>query len=54
MSREFEVLERIRDCENCVQMLDIYYSRNEDGKNVQNVVFEYCSESLEDVIQSHK
>lgn len=54
VSREFEVLERIRDCENCVQMLDIYYSRNEDGKNVQNVVFEYCSESLEDVIQSHK
>jgi protein kinase MCK1 len=54
VSREFEVLERIRDCKNCVQMLDIYYSRNEDGKNVQNVVFEYCSESLEDVIQTHK
>lgn len=35
-------------------MLDIYYSKNEEGKNVQNVVFEYCSESLEDVIQRHK
>jgi serine/threonine protein kinase len=43
VSREFEVLERLRDCENCIKMLDIYYSKNEEGKKVQNLVFEFCS-----------
>lgn len=31
-------------------MLDIYYSRSEDGKTAQNLVFEYCNKNLEDVI----
>jgi serine/threonine protein kinase len=35
-------------------MLDIYYSKTDDGKKVQNIVFEYCSENLEDVIQKAK
>jgi serine/threonine protein kinase len=35
-------------------MLDIYYSKNEDGKRVQNIVFEYCSTNLEEVIQKAK
>ncbi len=34
VSREFEVLEKLRTCENCIQMLDIYYSKNDDGKRV--------------------
>jgi len=34
VSREFEVLEKLRGCENCIQMLDIYYSKNEEGKKV--------------------
>lgn len=54
ISREFEVLEKLRQCENCIQMLDIYYSKGEDGKNIQNLVFEYCSQNLEDMIQKHK
>jgi glycogen synthase kinase 3 beta len=35
-------------------MLDIYYSKNEDGKRVQNIVFEFCSTNLEEVIQKAK
>lgn len=35
-------------------MLDIYYSRTEEGKRVQNIVFEYCSQNLEDVISKAK
>ena len=35
-------------------MLDIYYSRSEDGKTAQNLVFEYCNKNLEDVIQETK
>ena len=34
VSREFEVLEKLKGKEHCIQMLDIYYSRNEDGKKV--------------------
>lgn len=54
VSREFEVLERLRQCDNCIQMLDIYYSKNEEGKKVQNLVFEYCSQDLEEVIKKAK
>lgn len=43
MSREFEVLEKLKPCKNCIQLLDIYYSKNEEGKKVQNLIFEYCS-----------
>lgn len=32
VSREFEVLDRLRDCKNVIKMLDIYYSKNDEGK----------------------
>lgn len=48
------MLEKIRDCRNCIKMLDIYYTQMEDGKKVQNIVFEYCENNLEDVIQNAK
>lgn len=35
-------------------MLEIYYSRSEDKKTAQNLVFEYCKKNLEEVIQEHK
>jgi hypothetical protein len=35
-------------------MLDIYYSKTEEGKRVQNLVFEYCSQDLEEVIKRAK
>lgn len=35
-------------------MLDIFYSKSDDGKTAQNLVFEYCHKNLEDVIQQHK
>ena len=54
VSREFEVLEKLRSCDNCIQMLDIYYSKTEEGKRVQNLVFEYCSQDLEEVIKRAK
>ena len=54
VSREFEVLDRLRGCQNVVQLLNIYYSKNEEGKVVQNLVFEFCSQNLEEVIQMAK
>jgi len=32
VSREFEVLDKLKDCKNVVKMLDIYYSKNDEGK----------------------
>lgn len=32
VSREFEVLDRLRGCTNVIQLLDIYYSKNDEGK----------------------
>jgi len=32
VSREFEVLDKLKECKNVVRMLDIYYSRSDDGK----------------------
>lgn len=34
VSREFEVLEKLRGNQHCIQMLDIFYSCNDDGKKV--------------------
>lgn len=54
MSREFEVLDKLRDCKNVIKLFDIYYSKNEEGKTAQNLIFEYCKTNLEEVIQKHK
>ena len=48
------MLDRLRGCQNVVQLLNIYYSKNEEGKVVQNLVFEFCSQNLEEVIQNAK
>jgi len=54
VSREYEVLSKLRECKNVVKMLDIYYSRSDDGKTAQNLVFEFCHRNLEEVIQQTK
>ncbi len=51
VSREFEVLDKLRDCPNVIQLLDIYYSKNDEGKTAQNLIFEFCRTNLEEVIQ---
>lgn len=54
VSREFEVLDRLRGCTNVIQLLDIYYSKNDEGKTAQNLIFEFCRTNLEEVIQQSK
>lgn len=56
-SRELEMLEEIKDCENCLQLLDVFYTRDvQDTKNgqktciIQNLVFEYFPLDLEAMI----
>lgn len=54
VSREYEVLNKLRDCKHVVKMLEIYYSTSCDGKTAQNLVFEFCHKNLEEVIQDTK
>lgn len=54
VSREYEVLELLKGCRNCIQVLDIFYTKNEDGKLAQNLVFEFCSDNLESMITEKK
>lgn len=54
VSREFEVLDKLRDCRNVIKLLDIYYSKNEEGKTAQNLIFEFCKTNLEELIQQAK
>lgn len=48
------MLDRLRGCRNVVQLLDIYYSKNDEGKTAQNLIFEFCKTNLEEIIQEHK
>ena len=46
LSREYQVLCELKDCDQCVKMLETFYTVNDDGKVIQNVVFEYFERSL--------
>ena len=47
LSREYDILSKIKDCEYIVKLMDTFYSVNDDGKVIQNLVFEYVTRSLE-------
>jgi len=47
LSREYQILSEIKDCDNVIKLLDTFYTVNDDGKVIQNLVFEYVTRSLE-------
>lgn len=53
ISREYEILSKIKDCEYIVKLVDAFYSVNDDGKVIQNLVFEYVNRSLETYMNDH-
>ena len=53
LSREFEILSKIKDCDYVVKLLDAFYSVNNDGKIIQNLVFEFVSLNLQTYIDNH-
>ena len=53
LSREFEILSKIKDCDYVVKLLDAFYSVNNDGKVIQNLVFEFVTNNLESFIDNH-
>lgn len=54
LSREYQILSELKDCDYCVQLLDTFYSVNDDGKVIQNLVFEYVTRSLEAYMEEHR
>ncbi len=54
LSREFEILSELKECDYIVKLLDTFYSSNEDKKIIQNLVFEFVPSSLEKFIEKHK
>ena len=51
VSREYEVLNKLKGCDNVVQMLDFFYSTDRKQRLIQNTVMEYCDCSLEDQLR---
>jgi len=54
ISREYEILSQIKDCEYIVKLIDTFYSVNDDGKVIQNLVFEYVNRSLETYMEDFR
>ncbi len=50
-SREMEVLEALKDAPNVIQLLDFFYSLDAHHRLVQNSVFEYCDQTVEDILK---
>ena len=54
LSREYEILSELKDCEYVVKLMDTFYSVNDDGKVIQNLVFEYVNRSLESFMDEYR
>jgi len=53
ISREFEVLTALQGKPNVIQLLDFFYTVDTKDRLIQNAVFEFCHESLEDVLKRY-
>ena len=54
LSREYEILSQLNECEYIVKLLDAFYTTNDDKKIIQNLVFEYVPRNLEKYLESFK
>lgn len=50
VSREYEILSKIKDSPFCISLLDFFYTNNVHGQLIQNMVFEYFTTNLESVL----
>ena len=54
LSREFDILNQLKDCEYVVKLLDIYYTLNDERKIIQNLIFEYIPNNLDKYMKKIK
>ena len=54
ISREFKILDMLKDSNYVVKLFDIFYSITEEKKLIQNLVFEYMDDNLEAVLAEYR
>ena len=54
LSREYEILSELKDCEYIIKLIDTFYSDNDEGKLIQNLVLEYVPLSLEVFMEGYR
>lgn len=54
VSREFEILERMKESKHVVKLLHFFYSINCVNEVIQNFVFDFYSSNLEEVLKLHQ
>lgn len=52
LSREIEILNELKDCPQCIHLLEVFYSEEND-KMIQNMVFEYYPNDLFRYLNNH-
>jgi len=53
MSREYEILAKIKGKKNVIQLADFFYSINYRNELIQNFIFPFCESNLEEVLKLH-
>jgi len=53
LSREYEILFELRESENVIRILDFFYSKTDNNKLIQNIVFEYMPDNLENMVGTY-
>ena len=51
VSREYLILKEVTECEQCIKLLDIFYTINDEGMCIQNLIFEFFPETLSKYIK---
>lgn len=54
VSREFEILERVKGAKRVVNLIHFFYSINCVNEVIQNFVFDFYSSNLEEVLKLHQ
>ena len=54
LSREFDILSQLKDCDYIVKLLDVYYTLTDERKIKQNLIFEYIPNNLDKFMKKIK
>ena len=54
LSRECEILNIIKECEHIIKLLNVFYTEDEDGKLIENLVLEFIPRTLCGYIKDFK
>ena len=53
VSREYKILQEVKNCEFCIKLLDIFYTINHNHELIQHLVFEFFPISLGRLLRNY-